>query len=52
MLVEVESSVSKIAVEGFNEEDRLRVLGGHVLNGFRVQQLQPDGVQWVDGVIE
>jgi len=34
MFVEVESSVAKITVEGLNEEDCLRVLGGHVLDGF------------------
>jgi hypothetical protein len=33
VFVEVESSVAKIAVEGFDEEDCLRVLGGHVLDG-------------------
>jgi len=29
----VESSVSQVAIEGFDEKDRLRVLGGHVLHG-------------------
>jgi hypothetical protein len=32
MFVEVESSVSQIAIEGLDEEDRLRVLGGDVLH--------------------
>jgi hypothetical protein len=33
MFVEVESSVPQIAIEGLDEEDRLRVLGGDVLYG-------------------
>jgi len=33
MFVEVESSVSQVAIEGLDEEDCLRILGGHVLHG-------------------
>ena len=43
--------MAKIAVEGFNEEDCLRIFGRHVFDSFRVQQLQSDGVQWVDGLV-
>jgi hypothetical protein len=43
--------VPQIAIEGLDEEDRLRVLGRNVLYGIRVQQLQPDGVQRVDGIV-
>jgi len=51
MLVKVKSAMAKIAIEGFDKEDCLGIAGGNVLHGAGVKQLQPDGVQRIDGVV-
>jgi hypothetical protein len=51
MLVKVESPVAQIAIEGLDEKDGLRIFGGDILNDVRVQKLQPDRVQGIDGIV-
>lgn len=51
MFVKVESPVTQIAIEGLDEKDGLRILGGDILHDVRVQELQPDRVQRIDGII-
>jgi hypothetical protein len=51
MLVKVKSPVAQIPIEGLDEEDRLRILGGDILHDVRVQKLQPDRVQGIDGIV-
>jgi hypothetical protein len=51
MLVKVKSPVAKIAIEGLDEENGFGITGRNVLYGVCVEQLQPDGVQRIDGVV-
>jgi hypothetical protein len=51
MLVKVKCAVAQIAIEGLDEENGLGVAGRNVLNGVCVEQLQPDGIQRIDGVV-
>lgn len=51
MLVKMKCSMAKIAVKGLDEEDCLGIFGRDILNRLRVQQLQTDGIQRIDGVI-
>jgi hypothetical protein len=51
MLMKVKSAVAKIAIEGLDEENGLGIAGRNVLYGVCVEQLQPDGVKRIDGVV-
>jgi hypothetical protein len=51
MLVKVKSPMTKVAIEGLDEENGFRIAGRNVLYGVCVEQLQPDGVQRIDRVV-
>jgi hypothetical protein len=51
MLMKMKSSVTKIPVEGLDEEDRLRVLGGNIFHCPGVQQLQSNGIKRVHRIV-
>jgi hypothetical protein len=51
MLMKVKSPVAKIAIEGLDEKDCLGVPGGDILHDVRIQELQPDRIQGIDGIV-
>ena len=51
MFMEMKSSMTKIPIEGLDEEDSFRVLGGHIFHGLGIQQLQSDGIKRIDRVV-
>ena len=51
MLMKMKRSVTKISIEGLDEEDRLRVLGRDIFHGPGVQQLQTNGIKRVHRIV-
>ena len=51
MLMKMKRPVTKIPVEGLDEEDRLRVLGGNIFHCPGVQQLQSNGIKRVHRIV-
>jgi len=51
MLMKMKRSVTKISIEGLDEEDSLRVLGRDIFHGPGIQQLQPNGIKRVHRIV-
>jgi len=51
MFMKMKSSMAKISVKSFDEEDSLGILGGNIFHGPGIQQLQSNGIKWIDGIV-
>jgi hypothetical protein len=51
MFMKMQRSMAQVPIKGLNEEDRLRVLRRHIFYSVGIQQLQPNRIKRIDGII-